>query len=106
MLSIPLLSLSLLLARLTPVRAGYNDFQFATNATEFRCEGTGFGCPPPSVCSHDLFTDQWYCCIPGASDAVCWKQSPSCDGGSDGVPSGSQQSCSSGKSAFCCLKDR
>jgi hypothetical protein len=107
MFALPILSVAVLLARFsTPVRAGYDIFEFSANATDFLCEGTGFKCPPPSVCSHDVITDQWYCCIPGADDAVCWKQSPTCDGDDAKKPSGGQQACSGGENAFCCLKDR
>jgi hypothetical protein len=104
---LPVLSLAVLLARFcTPVRAGYEKFNFATNATNFRCAADGFPCPPPSVCSHDVITNEWYCCKPGAPDYVCWKKSPYCDGDNYKQPSGGQQACSSGESAFCCLKDR
>jgi hypothetical protein len=107
MFALPILSLAVLLARFcTPVRAVYDNFEFSTNATDFLCGGTGFACPPPSLCSHDVITNLWYCCIPGATDAVCWKQSPACTGEGTQKPSGGQRQCDSGENAFCCLKER
>ena len=97
---------STLLVCATLVSAEFDDFFFSSNATEYVCPGIGFACNPPMICSHESLTDQYYCCAPGATDAVCWKGSPSCDGGNDQTPSGSQQSCSSGENAFCCLKNR
>ncbi|KAF3046957.1 hypothetical protein E8E12_009453 [Didymella heteroderae] len=88
------------------VSADFDKFFFASNATEYVCPGIGFACIPPMICSHESVTDLYYCCAPGATDAVCWKGSASCDGGNKKTPSGGQQSCSSGDNAFCCLKSR
>ncbi|KAF1927547.1 uncharacterized protein M421DRAFT_393067 [Didymella exigua CBS 183.55] len=97
---------AVLLACTRIVSADFDEFFFASNATEYVCPGIGFACTPPMICSHESVTDLYYCCAPGAIDAVCWKGSASCDGGDEKTPSGSQQSCSSGDNAFCCLKSR
>lgn len=95
-----------LLASTRTVSADFDKFFFASNATEYVCPGIGFACTPPMICSHESVTDLYYCCMPGATDGVCWKGSSSCDGEGGKSPSGSQQSCSSGDNAFCCLKSR
>ncbi|KAJ4987673.1 hypothetical protein SVAN01_06840 [Stagonosporopsis vannaccii] len=97
---------TILFACTRTVSADFDDFFFASNATRYVCPGIGFACEPPMICAHEAITDVYYCCIPGATDAVCWKGSASCDGGDERMPSGSQQSCSSGNNAFCCLKSR
>ncbi|KAF2628584.1 hypothetical protein BU25DRAFT_448019 [Macroventuria anomochaeta] len=98
--------IAVFLACASIVSADFDDFYFASNATQYICPGIGFGCIPPMICAHESVTDLYYCCMPGATDAVCWKGASACDGGSSKLPSGSQQSCSSGDNAFCCLKSR
>ncbi|KZM18424.1 hypothetical protein ST47_g10436 [Ascochyta rabiei] len=106
MLRISQILSSILLVCASVVTADFDQFYFSSNATNYVCPGIGFGCKPPMICAHESVTDQFYCCAPGATDAVCWKGSPACDGGSKQTPSGGQQSCSSGTNAFCCLKSR
>lgn len=97
---------SVFLACASIVSADFDQFYFSSNATDFVCPGLGFGCIPPMICARESVTNLYYCCEPGATDAVCWKGASDCDGGSKKTPSGSQQSCSSGSNAFCCLKTR
>ncbi|EDU47860.1 hypothetical protein PtrSN002B_011998 [Pyrenophora tritici-repentis] len=91
-----------------PVHAAFSDFYFAGNngsSSERRtCPGSSFACEPPNVCAYDDRLTKWYCCDAGAADAVCWGPNVACDGGDRRTPSGSQQVCSSGSNAFCCLK--
>lgn len=97
---------TLLLASAATVSAEFKDFFFTSNATKYKCNGTGLVCKPPRICAYEPTIQMYYCCASGAIDAECWKLSPDCDGENESTPSGSQQSCSSGINAFCCLKTR
>ncbi|CAE7028090.1 hypothetical protein CFE70_004034 [Pyrenophora teres f. teres 0-1] len=103
-----LLTACLLLLNALPVHAAFSDFYFAGNngssSTPRTCPGSSFVCKSPNVCAFDDRLTKWYCCDAGAADAVCWGPNVACDGGNKHTPSGSQQACSSGSNAFCCLK--
>ena len=77
------------------VSAAYTEFFFATEESEWKCPGLGYGCQPPGVCAHDSLTDKYYCCGAGG-DAVCWTGSEECKGNA--------LECGGGD--FCCLDGR
>lgn len=94
----------------SPARAAFTKFMFAGNGGNasrlLTCPGWPFECSPPSVCAFDDRVQDYYCCIAGSEDAVCWKPSQGCQGSSDKKPGGNQRLCGSGNNAFCCLQER
>ncbi|RMZ71888.1 transmembrane alpha-helix domain-containing [Pyrenophora seminiperda CCB06] len=108
MLRMMLPAACLLFLNALPVHAAFSQFYFAGNngssSNPRTCPGNPFGCEAPKVCAFDDRIAKWYCCDADGSDAVCWGPNVGCDGGNQHTPSGSQQVCSSGDNAFCCLK--
>ncbi|KNG45974.1 hypothetical protein DDE82_007492 [Stemphylium lycopersici] len=98
----------LVLFNVLPVRAAFSEFFFAGNNGSSNalktCPDSGFECAPPSICSFDDRTENYYCCIPAFEDAVCWGPSEGCNGGDSTTPAGNQQACGSGINTFCCLE--
>jgi hypothetical protein len=96
--------LSILLLGVSRATADYTNFQW-TNQSVPNCPNSGGECKPPAICARNNPSGVWYCCVPGDKDEVCHTIAAGCDGGGKGIPSGAQQTCSSGNNAFCCLKD-
>ncbi|KAF2165051.1 hypothetical protein M409DRAFT_55953 [Zasmidium cellare ATCC 36951] len=91
----------LLLATLTTriASADYTNFYFNSSNG---CPGLGIGCTAPeSMCAYDSVNDKYYCCS-GSNYDICRAFAATC-GGSDGGPSSSQQTCTSGSDSWCCL---
>ena len=103
-------TICLVLCNVLPVRAAFSEFFFAGNNGSSNalktCPDSGFECAPPAICSFDDRTENYYCCIPGFEDAVCWGPSEGCNGGDSTTPAGNQQACGTGINTFCCLESR
>ncbi|PSN59091.1 hypothetical protein BS50DRAFT_594786 [Corynespora cassiicola Philippines] len=87
------------------IQAAYDEFFFASEASDWKCPTMGFDCVAPQVCAHESLLDKYYCCGTGSSNAVCWSGSSEC-GGSNDSPATGRIGCSEGDNAFCCLSER
>ncbi|KAH6622002.1 hypothetical protein C7974DRAFT_377632 [Boeremia exigua] len=85
-------------ALVSVVSAGFDSFEFSSNATNRICRNMKFKCRPPAICAHEKVADKYYCCHPGGK---CTGSKEVC---THGIALAGQQLCDKNDTAFCCMK--